>query len=213
MTTPSICVQALPCWCPLWSLWQPFAVEYNSSFQGLPLCNCQVVTISVIISWRIQLELSWRWNSSLSGQWVRQNIFCVQIERGVCIKYSILGINMVFYSQADYLKHRLEAFKDVTPEDSAQLWHGFLQGEPTIQYHSILSLSPNLPSLCLMCPFWSLILVSPYPDQYNEFWGVNKKFMLNSRSVSEPFKNIPFCIYRVSIATQSESTVNCWSHS
>ena len=28
--------------------------------------------------------------------------------------------------------------------------------------------------------------------------------MLNSRSVSEPFKNIPFCIYRVSSSTQSK---------
>ncbi|KAL5483676.1 hypothetical protein EMCRGX_G020081 [Ephydatia muelleri] len=62
--------------------------------------------------------------------------------------------------EADYLKHKLEVFKELTQEDTAQLWHGFLQ------------------------------------DQYSEFWGVNKKFMLNSRSVSEPFKNIPFCIYR-----------------
>lgn len=30
--------------------------------------------------------------------------------------------------QADYLKHKLEVFKELTQEDTAQLWHGFLQG-------------------------------------------------------------------------------------
>ena len=37
-----------------------------------------------------------------------------------------------------------------------------------------------------------------FSGNFDEFWSVNKRFMLNSRSEHEPFKSIPFCIYRVS---------------
>lgn len=33
-------------------------------------------------------------------------------------------------------------------------------------------------------------------NNYDEFWAVNKKMMLSTRSEREPFKNIPFCIYQ-----------------
>jgi autophagy-related protein 5 len=35
-------------------------------------------------------------------------------------------------------------------------------------------------------------------NNYDEFWAVNKKMMLSTRSEREPFKNIPFCIYQIS---------------
>ncbi|CAI8050666.1 Autophagy protein 5 [Geodia barretti] len=31
---------------------------------------------------------------------------------------------------------------------------------------------------------------------YDEFWAVNKKMMLSTRSEHEPFRSIPFCIYQ-----------------
>lgn len=33
-------------------------------------------------------------------------------------------------------------------------------------------------------------------NNFDDFWSVNKKFMLNTRSMKETFKSIPFCIYR-----------------
>jgi autophagy-related protein 5 len=33
-------------------------------------------------------------------------------------------------------------------------------------------------------------------NNYDEFWAVSKKMMLNTRSEHEPFRNIPFCIYQ-----------------
>lgn len=40
--------------------------------------------------------------------------------------------------------------------------------------------------------------VCMYVDNFIEFWSINKKMMLNTRSKGETFKHIPFCIYRVS---------------
>ena len=32
---------------------------------------------------------------------------------------------------------------------------------------------------------------------FEDFWTVNKKMMLNARAEHEPFRNVPFCIYQV----------------
>lgn len=33
-------------------------------------------------------------------------------------------------------------------------------------------------------------------DKFDDFWSINKKMMLNARSEPEPFKSIPFAVYR-----------------
>ena len=38
----------------------------------------------------------------------------------------------------------------------------------------------------------------PFSDQFEDFWAVNQKLMLSIKGEAEPFKNVPFCIYRVS---------------
>ena len=37
-----------------------------------------------------------------------------------------------------------------------------------------------------------------FADKFDDFWSINKKMMLNARSEPEPFKSIPFAVYRVS---------------
>ena len=37
-----------------------------------------------------------------------------------------------------------------------------------------------------------------FSDQFEDFWAVNQKLMLSIKGEAEPFKNVPFCIYRVS---------------
>ena len=41
---------------------------------------------------------------------------------------------------------------------------------------------------------------------FDKFWAVNKKLMLNLRGEHTPFQHIPFCAYRVSMQTSSDYT-------
>ena len=41
-----------------------------------------------------------------------------------------------------------------------------------------------------------------FVDKFDDFWSINKKMMLNVRSEPEPFKSIPFSIYRVSCSKE-----------
>ena len=87
--------------------------------------------------------------------------------------------------QADCVKHRSEIIQSLTPQQFGQLWDSLRQ----CKYR----LSP-LRHVCALTADIGVV----YSVNFDDFWSINRKLMLNARSDHEPFKKIPIAIYRVS---------------